>query len=130
MEKRACKNCRRLFTISPQRPNQRYCSDKKCQRARKSAWQKEKMRTDSAYRQNQQDTQKRWRKKNPHYHRNYRETHPEYTRRNRAAQADRNRQNRQKGNTESIFDAIAKMDVIIIVNPSKSNSYSDSPVKS
>ena len=156
MEKRPCKNCRRLFTAIPQRPDQQYCSLKKCQRARKNAWQKEKMRTDPTYRQNQQDAQERWRKKNPHYHRNYRETHPEYTRRNRAAQADRNRKNRQNENQASIFDAIAKMDVskdentikpgnytlisaedpeivkmdvIILVNPSKSNSYNESSVK-
>ena len=156
MEKQFCKNCRRRFIPTPQRPDQQYCSSTKCQWARKNAWQKEKMRTDPAYRQNQKDAQERWRKKNPDYYRNYRERHPEYTRRNRGAQSHRNRKNRQKGNVASIFDVIAKMDVsntenaikpgnytlisaddpkiakmdvIIIVNPSKSVSYSDSSAR-
>lgn len=111
MEKRPCKNCRRLFTVTPQRPEQKYCSCKKCQRARKSAWQKEKMHTDEAYRLDQRDAQERWRKKNPDYSQNYRRTHPEYVRKNREAQAERNRKKRQRAHPTSIFEAIANMDV-------------------
>ncbi len=111
------------------------------------------MRTDSMYRQNQEDARKRWLKKNPDYYKTYRKKHSEYTRKNREAQGGRNRKNRHRTSGESIFDAIAKMDmsndeyvikpgnyklisaegpdiaemdVIIIVNPLKSISYSDS----
>ncbi len=111
MEKHPCKNCRRLFTVTPQRPTQKYCSCKKCQRARKSAWQKQKMDTDEAYRLNQKKVQDRWREKNPGYSQNYRATHPDYTRKNREAQAERNRKSRHKINPTSIYEAIAKMDV-------------------
>jgi len=156
MEKRPCKNCRRLFTVTPQRPTQKYCSCKKCQRARKSAWQKQKMDTDEAYRLNQEDAQDRWYKRNPNYSKKYRETHPDYARKNREAQADRNRKKRHLGNHTSIFEAIAKMDasndeclikpgrytifpaeksdiakmdVIIICMPVKSNIYDDISAK-
>lgn len=129
MGKRACKKCRRLFTVTPQRPNQKFCSCKKCQRARKDAWQKGKMRMDSTYRQNQKDARERGLKKNPEYYTNYRKKHPEYAQKNRTAQIDRNRKNRQKANDAPIVDAIAKMDVTIIVSPSKSISYSNNPAK-
>ncbi len=78
MEKRSCKNCRRLFKVCPQRPNQKYCSTKKCQQARKNAWQRKKMRTDRAYRQNQQDAQDQWLKNNPDYYERYRKNNPVY----------------------------------------------------
>lgn len=111
MEKRHCKNCRRLFTVSPQKPKQKYCNCKKCQRARKSAWQKQKMEIDQAYRLNQKDAQDRWCEKNPDYFKNYRETHPDYVRKNREAQAERNCKRRSINNPTSIYEAIAKMDV-------------------
>ncbi len=156
MEKRPCKNCRRIFTVRPQQPDQKYCSRAKCQRARKSVWQKEKMRTDSAYRENQKDAQARWHKKNPDYYKNYRKSHPVYTQKNREAQAERDRKKRHHTNGASIFDVLAKMDVsndeclikpgnytlvsakspdlakmdvIIIAIPSKSSSYSESSAK-
>jgi len=111
MEKRLCKNCRRLIEITPQRPNQKYCNNEKCQRARKRAWQNQKMDTDEAYRLNQKDAQDRWCEKNPDYYKNYRKTHPKYARKNREAQAERNRKKRRIANPTSIYEAIAKMDV-------------------
>ncbi len=69
------------------------------------------MDTDEAYRLNQKKVQDRWREKNPGYSQNYRATHPDYTRKNREAQAERNRKSRHKINPTSIYEAIAKMDV-------------------
>jgi len=123
MEKRPCKNCRRLIEISPQRPDQKYCNRKKCQRARKNAWQKKKLRTDKEYRQNQQDTQAIWREKNPNYNKRYREANPEYTAKNRLAQTERNRKKRSVSNNTSIYDAIANMDVSNSKNSIKPGRY-------
>jgi hypothetical protein len=111
MEKRLCKKCRQLFKVRPQIPNQKYCSQKKCQRARKNVWQKAKIRTDKAYRQNQKEAQKRWHKSNPEYYQNYRKKNPEYTAKNRLAQAERNRRKRSVSGLKSIYDVIAEMDL-------------------
>lgn len=123
MEKRPCKKCRRLFEVSPQRPDQEYCSEKECQQARKNAWQKRKMETDKDYCQNQKDAQKRWRKKNPDYYKNYRKKNPGYTEKNRKLQAERNRRKRSASNHASIFDVIAKMDVLNDKNTIKPGRY-------
>ena len=123
MEKCLCKNCRRLIEISPQRPDQKYCNKKKCQRARRNAWQKGKMRTDKDYRQNQKAAQKRWHKKNPDYYKNYRKKNSGYTEKNRLAQAERNRKKRSGSSHTSIYDAIAKMDVSNNQSSIKSGKY-------
>ncbi|MDX2439231.1 MAG: hypothetical protein QNK40_01645 [Desulfobacterales bacterium] len=123
MDKCPCKNCRRLFEISPQRPDQTYCKRKICQRARKNAWQKKKIRTDEDYRQNKQDAQERWLKKNPDYYKSYREKNPEHTEKNRLAQAERNRKKRSVSNHTCIYNSIAKMDVSNDQNSIKSGRY-------
>lgn len=123
MEKRSCKNCRRLFKACPQRPDQKYCSAKKCQRARKSAWQRKKMQTDRDYRQNQKEAQDRWLKKNPDYYKRYRKNNPVYTEKNRVAQDERNRKKRHRSNHMSIYSAIANMDVSSDVNPINTGRY-------
>ncbi|MBT6337662.1 MAG: hypothetical protein HOJ48_00025 [Desulfobacula sp.] len=123
MEKRPCKNCRRLIEISPQRPNQLFCNRKICQRVRKNNWQKKKIVSDEAYRQNQDDAQKRWLDKNPDYYKNYRENHPEYTEKNRQKQQERNRNKRVMCHQKSIFSEIAKMDVSRTKNPIMSGMY-------
>ena len=123
MDKFPCKNCRRLFEISPQRPDQKYCKRKKCQRARKNAWQKEKIRTDEDYRQNIKDAQERWCKKNPDYYKTYREKNPAYTKKNRLAQVERNLKKRSISNQTFIDNSIAKMDVLNNQNSIKSGRY-------
>lgn len=123
MAKRPCKKCRRLFEIRPQRPDQKYCSRKQCQQARKNAWQNKKMLTDEDYRQNQKDAKERWRKNNPEYSKNYRAKNPEYTEKNRLAQAERNHKNRCLSKDTCIYDVIAKMDVSNAQSPIKSGRY-------
>ncbi len=87
--------------------NQRYCSDKACQRERKRLWQKQKRAEDSAYRANQLDANKKWREKNPAYWRNYRKRHPEYVARNRELQRERNRRRRHGSGPIAKMDASA-----------------------
>ncbi len=90
--KRQCKHCRKSFIPRPQNPNQQYCSESVCQKARKRDWQKCKRQNDSAYRENQRDANKRWRDKNPDYQREYRARNTEYTERNSRQQKVRNQQ--------------------------------------
>lgn len=109
MVRKRCKHCRTLFCPSPRNPNQKYCSDPECQRARKRDWQRRKMQEDKAYRLNQKDAQERWAAKRPDYWRNYRKQHPEYVKRNREKQQRRNRVNR---GLNIIAEQIAKMDAL------------------
>lgn len=77
-----CFCCRRCFT--PKRnPQQRYCSQNDCQKARKNAWRRQKHAFDPDYQDANRTSNKKWRDKNPGYQSAYRATHPEYTERNR-----------------------------------------------
>ena len=76
MKQIRCAHCGCLFDPNPRVKNQRYCSDKECQRARKRLWQRRKLATDPDYKANQTDCQKTWREKNPDYWRKYRERNP------------------------------------------------------
>lgn len=105
-----CKHCLKKFIPRPQNPNQQYCSDPACQKARKREWQKKKLKNDSEYRANQQDAQRRWRKKHPDYWRKYRKRNTEYTKRNREQQQSRNRRKHVQGGRAS---SIVKMDASI-----------------
>lgn len=103
-----CKHCQQSFCPRPQNPNQRYCSKPDCQRARKRAWQQQKILADADYRDNQRDANRRWREKNSDYWREYRKKNQEYAARNRERQRQRNL-SRNKGDTGQQFP-IAKMD--------------------
>jgi hypothetical protein len=63
--KRICLHCRNHFRLSKFHHNQNYCNNKECQRARKSLWQKIKIKEDSAYKDNQKDALHCWREKHP-----------------------------------------------------------------
>lgn len=89
MEKRYCAVCGVLFYVLPQCPNQMYCSDRRCQQARKNLWQRS-ARQDPDYKENQSRAQERWCTSHPDYWRNYRAEHAEYTQENRERQAARN----------------------------------------
>jgi endogenous inhibitor of DNA gyrase (YacG/DUF329 family) len=97
---RQCANCKRRFHVRPQSPAQQFCSRDECQRARRSLWQQERLRSDRDYRENQLRASADWRARNPDYWKTYREKHPDYVERNRAKQ--KQRASRQR--------AIAKMD--------------------
>ena len=114
MEAICCAHCQQFFVPNPRIKNQRYCSHAACQRARKTLWQKQKLKADSDYKTNQQDCQKQWRENHPDYWRNWRAEHPKYTERNRIQQQERNRQRTFK---------IAKMDASKTENFIKSGCY-------
>lgn len=92
---KTCPCCLRVITPRRSVPNQRYCGQPECQRARKRAWRKEKRAQDGDYRETKKASQQRWQEKHPGYWREYREKHPEYTERNRQLQRERNRYKRR-----------------------------------
>jgi len=82
-----------------------------CRRARKTAWQSHKMKTDPEYRLNQKVSQRQWTENHPGYWREYRRKNPQKAERNRILQSLRNRRTRKATNpdgTDSVL--IAKMD--------------------
>ena len=114
-----CKNCHNMKTMNPRlKGNQNYCGDKQCQQARKSSWQKNKMKTNSAYRNKQYQSMERWRKRKPlhRYQKNYRTTHPQYVDENRTKQTIRNQK-------RSSVAKIVKMDALSIDRPLTHNFY-------
>ena len=123
-KKRACRRCHRLF-IPQRNPQQQFCSCRKCQNLRKSAWRREKHKHDSDYRENQNQSCKRWRKKNPEYWKHYRAAHPPYTGGNRYKQRQR-KQAFYKGPEPphpSNASQFANSDALTPKNPFKAGTY-------
>jgi hypothetical protein len=110
MEKIPCCHCGRYFSPSPRQKNQLYCNEKACQRARKAAWQREKMASDLAYRANQKQSQSDWQSRNAGYWKRYRAAHPEQADRNRDLQKVRNKRRHSCGVVKMDALVIAKMD--------------------
>ncbi|MBT8330991.1 MAG: hypothetical protein KJP06_01560, partial [Deltaproteobacteria bacterium] len=103
-----------FFTRSPRHKTQIYCMKLDCQRAKKAAWKRNKMRADPDYRYDKKLANQKWAKTHPDYWKNYRDEHPEYVERNRILQTVRNRRRRrsssQKGGDKKV---IAKVDASI-----------------
>ena len=122
--------CRHCKTLKPAnirlKGNQNYCSQAECQRARKAAWQKEKLTSDPLYRARQQACVHAWRKKRPldQYQRQYRTEHPEYVKKNRELQKNRN----LKRSKQLEVQKIVKMDTLKMP-PEKSSVYLMNPYK-
>jgi hypothetical protein len=91
-----CKHCKRLVPANPRVKNQLYCGRKACQQARKSDWQRQKMKRDPDYAESQDQARRNWRNKNRDYWKNYRNTNTEYTDRNRELQKQRDQKRRQQ----------------------------------
>lgn len=111
MEQIQCVHCGTFFDVSPRHRNQTACRKKECQRARKKAWHRFKLKTDPDYRAGKKISQQKWLIANPGYWKQYRKKNPEYAERNRILQAIRNRKHRAPktlSNTEPPL--IAKMD--------------------
>lgn len=120
---RRCKHCGKRIYPRPQNPDQQYCAQPECQKARKREWQRQKLKNDPDYQENQRNAAHRWRAKNPDYWCNYRNQHKEYTKRNREQQKLRNQ--RRAGSRNS---AIANMDVSDSKNNINSGRYHLIPV--
>ncbi len=116
MEEIVCCSCGDVFEHSVRHKNQCYCSKPVCQRARKAAWKRYKMRTDPEYKFNQTVSNKKWAKANPRYWKTYRRMHPQKAERNRMLQSIRNRRRTHKPGEPSELDTmpIAKVDASII----------------
>ena len=113
MEEVSCCHCGRYFIPDPRQKHPRYCGRQECQRARKAAWQREKIRGDPDYQANQRQCRQDWCKEHPDYWKAYRQKHPEQANRNRDLQRMRNRRRRSEGRSnpsEKKEPLIAKMD--------------------
>jgi hypothetical protein len=111
MEQVLCVYCGDYFDPSPRHKSQTACKKVKCQRARKAAWQRHKIKTDPDYRFNQKVCQKQWAEANPGYWKEYRKKNPEKAERNRILQAIRNRRARSSPlKRKTDMSVIAKMD--------------------
>jgi len=107
MDSIPCVHCGKFFI--PRNRKQNYCPEEPCQRARKAAWQRYKMKTDADYRTQQKLSHQKWVKKTPGYWTRYRQRNPDKAERNRILQHVRNRRNRRP-DQDSAIPVIAKMD--------------------
>ncbi|PIW92309.1 MAG: hypothetical protein COZ89_00560 [Candidatus Nealsonbacteria bacterium CG_4_8_14_3_um_filter_37_23] len=105
-----CAYCGKSFKPDPRVQNQRYCSQKNCQKARRTSWQRQKMAADPDYRENKERCQAQWQERNSDYYRLYRNKHPEYTQRNRFLQAirDNRRRKDKQGKMLAKLDSLLK----------------------
>ena len=111
MERIPCSHCGDLFEPSPRHKNQIFCMKPECRRARKTAWQSHKMKTDPEYRFNQKVSQRQWAENHPGYWRKYRRKNSQKAERNRILQSLRNRRIRKATNPDGADSVlIAKMD--------------------
>jgi hypothetical protein len=111
MEQIPCVYCGDFFDASPRHKNQTACKKVNCQRAKKAAWQRHKLKSDPIYAANQKSSQQQWIKSNPGYWQQYRQKNPDKAERNRILQTMRNRRARSSSNAKKIDPGlIAKMD--------------------
>ena len=113
MDQIPCVHCGKFFI--PRNREQNYCTEQACQRARKAAWQRYKMKTDADYRTQQKLSHQKWLRNPPSYWKRYRQRNPDKTERNRTLQHIRNRRNRQSDRSPPC-PLIAKMDVRKLYN--------------
>lgn len=106
MDPVSCPHCAAVFI--PRNKHQSYCSRPECQRARKAAWQRIKMKTDPDYKVTKKLSQQKWAANNPGYWKAYRRRNPEKAQRNRLLQTLRNR--RRAATKASPNIVIAKKD--------------------
>jgi len=107
MEQIPCVHCGTFFI--PRNRKQNYCTQPACQRGRKAAWQRYKIKTDADYRTQQKLSHQKWVGNSAGYWKRYRRRHPDKAERNRTLQHIRNRRRRQPA---KLLPAalIAKMD--------------------
>ena len=110
MKRKRCKHCGRSFILTSRHPNQKYCSQKECQRTRKNNWQRRKLAKDEDYRINQAECWAKWASQHPGYWKRYREKHSAYVQRNKETQRERNRINRGQPPVSPMISNVAKMD--------------------
>ena len=127
MEKVSCGHCGTYFIPDRRQKNPGYCGKPACQKARKAAWQRRKMRHDPAYQANQKRCQEDWRKAHPDYWKKYRTAHPKQAERNRVLQRIRNRKRTLPAGVDQRSGGAVKMEAsqIAKMDASKSPGTSD-----
>ena len=110
MEEIQCCHCGHFFPKSPRHKEQYYCRKPECQKARKAAWKRKKMRDDPEYRLNHQASNKAWFEAHPGYWKRYRKKNPKKAERNRILQKIRNKRRLKKNQGGSDCSLIAKVD--------------------
>jgi hypothetical protein len=89
MDLRCCRFCHKPFKPSRVHLEQTACSDKPCQRERRSENRKHKLALDAGYRQVCRDSARKWRANRPGYWKPYRAAKPDAVERNRTQQLQR-----------------------------------------
>ncbi len=94
MNDRLCRYCQQVFQPSPYHPQQAVCSQVSCQRCRRRAYHRRKVRSDLLYAQVVRDSRKKWRDAHPGYQKQYWQTYPQAAERNRQRQRRRDQRHR------------------------------------
>jgi hypothetical protein len=102
---------------NPRIKDQEFCGKPACQRARKTDWERRKIKTDEDYRANREESQRAWIDKHPGYYKAYRKRNPKKVTRNRIRQKIRNRKRAKRlrrivGEQAAPDQKIAKMDTL------------------
>ncbi len=106
MEPVPCFQCATVFI--PRNYKQYCCSRSECQKARKTNWQRIKIKTNPDYRTAQKLSQQKWAANNSGYWSAYRNQNPKKAERNRLLQTIRNRRRPTRKKSADVL--IAKMD--------------------
>jgi hypothetical protein len=91
---RPCRYCQQSFQPSRFRRDQAVCSKPECQRERRAAYHRDKIKTDPEYAEVVRDSQRKWREAHPDYQQQYRQNHPQSAEQNRQRQQGRDRKRR------------------------------------
>jgi len=108
-----CIHCGKKQPANPRLKLQRFCGQRVCQQARKSAWQRCQM-ADADARAEQRRLQDKWLEANPDYWRQYRLQNPKKAERNRLLQQLRRqaaREGQQAATAAGV--SVAKMDAFV-----------------
>jgi hypothetical protein len=109
-----CQGCRKLKLKNPRiKTNQNYCGRKKCQQARKNAWERQMLKKDPVFKKERNRQKALWRENRPghQYQREYRQINIEYAETNRLQQRNRY-QNAPKTTSENSQSKIVKTDAL------------------
>jgi len=91
---RPCRYCQQSFQPSKFRPDQSACSQRDCQRRRRSDYHRSKIKTDSVYAEVVRDSQRKWCESQPDYQQRYRQSHAASVEQNRRRQQHRDQKRR------------------------------------
>lgn len=105
-----CAHCRETVPANPRIKGQRFCRNPACQRARKTAWERQKIKKDPDYRANRRESQNTWKAKHPEYYKTYRRRNPQKALQNRIRQKIRNQKRAKR--LRQLEGIIAKMDAL------------------